>query len=274
MMNNMRRILSILLILGTLIGMVCVSGTSAMAATVTTPQVQNLYAGRDILVGTVSVWNTATDLFVKYIIIGDWELAETRLAVATGLDGIPQTKTGNPVPGKFPYFAVHEPAVSQYTYTIPITSDWRYPNTGLKIAAYAAARMREMVDSEGAWAGGEQFDGANWATYFNYVRDLSPAETCAFIKAEPGTVILDVRPSLAFASGHLPGAINIPLGSSPYITFITLVTQLVSNQTFLVYCGSGTNGGIAAATMRTLGFVEVYNIAGGYSAWTKAGGCP
>ncbi len=63
-----------------------------------------LWAGQDINVGTVNVWNDTEDnLYVKYIITDpDWCLTETHLAVATTLNNIPQ-KNGNPIPGKFSY---------------------------------------------------------------------------------------------------------------------------------------------------------------------------
>jgi len=67
-----------------------------------------LYAGQDMLVGEVLVWNNDIELCVRYelnqdALDEDWLLIETHLAVATTLDGIPQTKTHNPIPGKFLY---------------------------------------------------------------------------------------------------------------------------------------------------------------------------
>jgi len=61
-----------------------------------------LWAGQDINVGTVNVWNDGVELHVTYNTTGGWVLTETHLAVATTLDDIPQ-KNGNPIPGKFPY---------------------------------------------------------------------------------------------------------------------------------------------------------------------------
>lgn len=74
-------------------------------------EVFTLYAGQDINVGTVSVWNGIDGvlgvecLFVKYeITMAGWRLIETHLAVvATTPDDIPQTKKHNPIPGQFPY---------------------------------------------------------------------------------------------------------------------------------------------------------------------------
>jgi rhodanese-related sulfurtransferase len=39
----------------------------------------------------------------------------------------------------------------------------------------------------------------------------------------------------------------------------------------IVYCRSGARAVLAAQTLKTLGFEEVANIDGGFSAWTNAG---
>jgi rhodanese-related sulfurtransferase len=273
----MKRVLSVMAI-AILFSLIAISATPAGAATVVTPQVQTLYAGQNIPVGSVTVWNDASNLFVKFATAGGWELVETHLAVVVGVGGIPQTKNGNPIPGQFTYGASHEPPIIQYTYTIPISSEWRYPVTDLKIAAHSAVHMvgadQQVLASEGAWAAGMQFSGANWATYFNYVRDLSATEACALIPDEADLIILDVRPSGPYTAGHIAGAININYAAAPSpATFAGLVGALDRSQTYLVYCGGGITGGRAAALMRDLGFTNVYNMVGGYAAWIAAGGC-
>ena len=45
----------------------------------------------------------------------DWRILETHLHIATSLAGIPQTKTGNPIPGKFEYKGEHD-SVESYQY--------------------------------------------------------------------------------------------------------------------------------------------------------------
>jgi hypothetical protein len=123
------------------------------------PFVTTLFAGQDIPVGTVSVWNDEVELHVTYNTTGGWVMTETHLAVATSLTGIPQTKKGNPIPGKFPYQCCYDEGGSEWvfqikedgdedavcdavgtdllteiTYTIPFTWD---PCTELYIAAHA-----------------------------------------------------------------------------------------------------------------------------------------
>jgi len=67
-----------------------------------------LFAGKDLRVGDVLVWNDENEVCVKYQLSDTaleegWLLYETHLAVATDLDKIPHTKKGNPIPGQFPY---------------------------------------------------------------------------------------------------------------------------------------------------------------------------
>ena len=119
-------------------------------------------------VGTVSVWNDGSTLYVKYKTIGDWELTETHVAVNTSLADIPQTKKGNPKVGHFPYKMTHDPSVTDYTYQIDLI--WA-PGTNVTIAAHAV--VQNGCQEETAWAdcGGPnaKFPGNNWATYFTYI---------------------------------------------------------------------------------------------------------
>lgn len=142
------------------------------------PYVTDLIAGGGnpasaIDVGEVIVWNDLDYLYVMYVTTGDWYMTETHLHVADNLVDIPQTKKGNPIPGQFDYAKDHAPAVKEYTYMIPWT--WE-PLTTLVIAAHAVVQMEIGVDEEGdpiyqeetAWGDGLDFEGRNWATYFEY----------------------------------------------------------------------------------------------------------
>jgi len=95
----------------------------------------DLYAGQNILVGKVLVWNDADNLYVKYLITDpDWCLTETHLHVAASMEEIPQ-KNGNPIPGKFDYKGEHE-CESEVDYVIPLPEGTECDNT-LVIAAHA-----------------------------------------------------------------------------------------------------------------------------------------
>ena len=83
--------------------------------------------------------------------------------------------------------------------------------------------------------------------------------------------LLDVRGAEEFATGHLPGATNIPLGDL-HDHLAELDRQLPA----VVYCSSGVRSRAAAGVLSRAGFAAVYNLSGGINAWdgTLAEGLP
>ncbi len=128
-------------------------------------------------VGELYMWNTADSLYVAYVMKwGDYKLVETHVAVAESLDDIPQTKSGNPKVGKFPYKMEHDPSVIEYTYVIPlddIAADLEVGDA-LVIAAHAVILIDGCLE-ETAWADCDPleeelfFPGANWATAVQHI---------------------------------------------------------------------------------------------------------
>ncbi len=103
-----------------------------------------------IVVGTVSVWNDGTDLYVKYQTTDGWEMTETHLHVAEQLEDIPQTTggkkgngAGNPIPGQFSEGDSYAPPVTEAEFTIPLNG-WG-PGTPLFIAAHAGVQKLSDV---------------------------------------------------------------------------------------------------------------------------------
>lgn len=73
---------------------------------------------------------------------------------------------------------------------------------------------------------------------------------------EKNTIILDVREDNEYNQGHLKNAINIPFDE---ITdrFISEVTS-DKEQIIILYCRSGHRAMIAAETLASLGFTNLY----------------
>lgn len=88
--------------------------------------------------GTVTVANDDTNLYVTFQVDAPgWSLAETHVAVASSLDGIPHTSKGNPIPGQFPYSCgTLEPLQTACTAVVPLGA-W-CDGAPLVIAAHAA----------------------------------------------------------------------------------------------------------------------------------------
>lgn len=77
----------------------------------------------------------------------------------------------------------------------------------------------------------------------------------------PGAMLLDVRSSGEYASGHIPGSKNLPLQS------IDKAPSVVENKAvpLYVYCQSGARSRQASGVLEAMGY-NVKNI-GGIAAW-------
>ncbi|MCI0503634.1 hypothetical protein L0Y65_02875 [Candidatus Micrarchaeota archaeon] len=113
------------------------------------PAVYTLTAGQNIPVGTVTVANDGTNLYVLYeITVNDWCMTETHMHIAHNQEEIPHNynpKTGSwiPVPGQFRYSSSHEPCVKSYLYTIPLSEYVGGCNENLIIVAHAAVKYTD-----------------------------------------------------------------------------------------------------------------------------------
>lgn len=121
-----------------------------------------LYAGQDILVGVVNVSDDGTDLSVEFVVNAPWCLVETHLAVAiqgevVETEGIPQTKKGNPIPGKFKY-SDENPECDGDTYTISL-EEFGGCGADLVIAAHAVVTDLSSCNSEAVLYGVERGTG-------------------------------------------------------------------------------------------------------------------
>jgi phage shock protein E len=85
---------------------------------------------------------------------------------------------------------------------------------------------------------------------------LVSAEKARQLLAE-GALLIDVRSPEEYAGGHLPGAINLPVGA--------LRTELPHrvadrNQILLLHCLSGGRSGMAVQQLKRMGYVHVFNL--------------
>lgn len=74
-------------------------------------------------------------------------------------------------------------------------------------------------------------------------------------RSTPNAVLLDVREVIEYRSGHIPGAINIPLSDIDSIS-------LPKDTPLFVYCLRGTRSRQAVSAMKKMGYVNVKSIGG------------
>jgi len=80
-----------------------------------------------------------------------------------------------------------------------------------------------------------------------------------------GLKVLDVRTPGEWKMGNIAGSVNIDITSSD---FADKVGKLNKSVPYLIYCRSGVKSMSAARYMSKLGFEEMYNLKGGYIAYS------
>lgn len=93
--------------------------------------------------------------------------------------------------------------------------------------------------------------------------DFSMAKLAKVLKHHGDYLLIDVRNPGEFAGGHIPHAINLPLGS------VGAQIQSVCpdrNRTIYVYCQGGVRSARAAAQIAGMGYGRVYDC-GGINSW-------
>ncbi len=95
---------------------------------------------------------------------------------------------------------------------------------------------------------------------------LSPTDyQSQFVNAGTGYLLVDVRTADEFATGHIHGAVNIPLD-----TIETRLNEIPRTQPIVVYCHSGNRSGQAVKILANAGYTQIYDL-GGINAWTEQG---
>jgi hydroxyacylglutathione hydrolase len=77
--------------------------------------------------------------------------------------------------------------------------------------------------------------------------------------------VLDVRRRGEYRDGHVPDAVNVPLDELP-----DRVGALDPSKPTAVICAGGYRSSAAASILRRHGFVDLFNVIGGTSAWMAA----
>lgn len=77
-------------------------------------------------------------------------------------------------------------------------------------------------------------------------------------------IVLDVREQSEYDSGHITGAVLLPVGSIDEETAAAVIPE--KDSTVLVYCRSGNRSKTASSTLAGLGYTNIYEF-GGINTW-------
>lgn len=154
-------------------------------------QTFTLYAGQHIVAGTVSVEVNGDNLDVTYNTTDGWELVEVHMWTGRNLSDMPQTRKGNPIPGKFPHSSGDIAGETSFAISVPMeTLQFACPSEDqvFKMAAHAALRKENGMggyETQTGWSEGTNItDKGSWATYSSYTLTCScnqvggPSDNC------------------------------------------------------------------------------------------------
>jgi rhodanese-related sulfurtransferase len=104
-------------------------------------------------------------------------------------------------------------------------------------------------------------------------RRISPMKEIGNLNAthlinHQNAVLLDVREAKEFEGGKLPNAVHIPLSQ---LASRGGELAKLTGRPIVVYCARGQRSRAAAAGLQSLGFKDIYQLAGGFRAWKDAG---
>jgi rhodanese-related sulfurtransferase len=95
---------------------------------------------------------------------------------------------------------------------------------------------------------------------------IAPSELSARRTAGTAPVIIDVRTAEEFATGHIPGALNIPFDQ-----VAERISEVDAPHGVALYCMVGPRARKGEAALLTAGYKTVFHLEGGLAAWQAAG---
>ena len=122
------------------------------------------------------------------------------------------------------------------------------------------------LDRVGGYFGTETVEA--WRTSQGHLQTV-PTLTLSDVKAQLRTnrvTVLDVRGQGEWSSGHVPGSLNVPVGSLE-----RRLAEIPQDRAVIVHCQTGSRAAIAASLLRARGFTDVRLFPGGFAEWHAAG---
>ena len=95
---------------------------------------------------------------------------------------------------------------------------------------------------------------------------ISPQQyQSTFVSNNTDHILVDVRTPEEFLSGHIAGAVNIPLQELPQ-----RLSEIPTDKDVVVYCRSGNRSAQASGILASNDYTNIYDL-GGVIAWQQAG---
>ena len=95
------------------------------------------------------------------------------------------------------------------------------------------------------------------------VMKIKPEDAKKMLESENPPALIDVREPDEFASGHIPNAVNVPLGD---VVNRVIRLGIPKDQPVMVYCRTGRRSSEAASKLQGAGYQKIYDL-GGITDW-------
>ena len=104
------------------------------------------------------------------------------------------------------------------------------------------------------------------------VKTVAVTEFRKVVDSPGDAVIIDVREPDEYASGHIPGTINIPRGLLEFQIWkqVGFPAKSEVNKPLYLQCSSGNRASLAAKALKDLGFTDVTAVVMNLDEWQKA----
>lgn len=109
----------------------------------------------------------------------------------------------------------------------------------------------------------------------NAVIETISVEDAKALHGGDDVIFVDVREGGEWERGRVAGSAHAPRG---FLEFVVdpagpmHIPALASGKRLVLYCGSGGRSALACKTLHDMGLANVCHVAGGFTAWTEAGG--
>jgi hydroxyacylglutathione hydrolase len=150
---------------------------------------------------------------------------------------------------------------------LPPGKDILIVGSSFEQAQEAAVWLKRVgLDRAVAYLEGGMFAWAVEGLRTAHVRQLSAEELYMMTNKGEEMILVDVRAPREYESGHIRGAINIPVAD-----LRTRYKELDKNKPIVLICSTGHRSSLGASILKQQRFRDVYNVAGGMTGYSAAG---
>lgn len=108
------------------------------------------------------------------------------------------------------------------------------------------------------------------------IPEITVAQAREELDQGQASLLLDVREPAEWEKGHIPGALLAPRGllewyADPITPYAKPELTTKRDARIIVACASGGRSMLAAQTLKSMGYTNIVNMAGGFNEWSKQG---